>query len=110
MKYLIIFLIKIYQKFISPLKGYSCAYRAIHGSSSCSLWALHSIDKHNLSILSLKLISRRLEKCRHTYLVSIAGNDTHDNEEEPDNKNNKTEDNCLWCTPDACFIPFFSKL
>jgi putative component of membrane protein insertase Oxa1/YidC/SpoIIIJ protein YidD len=35
-KYLVILLIVIYQKFISPFKGFRCAYAVLHGGDSCS--------------------------------------------------------------------------
>jgi putative component of membrane protein insertase Oxa1/YidC/SpoIIIJ protein YidD len=35
-KYLVIVLIVFYQKFISPYKGFRCAYVVLHGGDSCS--------------------------------------------------------------------------
>nr|WP_272901715.1 membrane protein insertion efficiency factor YidD [Methylomicrobium sp. RS1] len=35
-KYLAILLIVFYQKFISPHKGFRCAYAVLHGGDSCS--------------------------------------------------------------------------
>jgi len=35
-KTLVILLIVFYQKFISPLKGFRCAYAVLHGGDSCS--------------------------------------------------------------------------
>lgn len=36
MKYLAHLLIRFYQKFISPYKGFRCAHAALHGGESCS--------------------------------------------------------------------------
>jgi len=35
-KTLVILLIVFYQKFISPIKGFRCAYAVLHGGDSCS--------------------------------------------------------------------------
>ena len=36
MKYIVVLLISFYQKFISPYKGFRCAYAVLHGGDSCS--------------------------------------------------------------------------
>ena len=58
--------IHLYQKFISPRKGYCCAHRTYHGRSSCSEYAIHSLNKHNL-LISLSLMKRRFLACQMAY-------------------------------------------
>jgi putative component of membrane protein insertase Oxa1/YidC/SpoIIIJ protein YidD len=58
--------ILIYQKYISPFKGFSCAYRAYTGQLSCSAHGYKSIERYGIFI-GLKLIRRRLKKCRLKY-------------------------------------------
>ncbi|NOQ34418.1 MAG: membrane protein insertion efficiency factor YidD [Methylococcaceae bacterium] len=36
MKYIAVFFISIYQKYISPYKGFRCAYASVYGGDSCS--------------------------------------------------------------------------
>ena len=57
-----LFLIHLYQKYLSPIKGYSCAYAFHTGSYSCSAFGVKAIEKKGLFIGS-KLINRRFKKC-----------------------------------------------
>lgn len=58
-----IFGIKLYQKFISPKKGYRCAHSVLHGDTGCSGAVIKIIE--NNSIFSWKnLISKRFEDCK----------------------------------------------
>jgi len=54
-------MINIYQKYISPYKGYSCAYRAYSGNLSCSEFAKNEI-KNNGFFKSLPLIKKLKRK------------------------------------------------
>lgn len=36
MKYIAVFLINLYQQYISPYKGFCCAYASLYGGNSCS--------------------------------------------------------------------------
>ncbi|WP_027364723.1 membrane protein insertion efficiency factor YidD [Desulfotruncus alcoholivorax] len=57
MKYLLIKMLRIYQKFISPLKGNSCRFYP-----SCSEYAVQALYKHGVYKGSLKIIIR-VSKC-----------------------------------------------
>jgi conserved hypothetical protein YidD len=57
LKYLLIYMIKFYQKFISPLKGPSCRFYP-----TCSQYALESIKKHG-SIKGSYYAIKRVLKC-----------------------------------------------
>ncbi len=60
-------LIAGYQKFISPHKGYSCAYNALHpNSSSCSEYGKQAISIHGV-FPGYSLLQHRLEQCRQAY-------------------------------------------
>ncbi|WP_221763229.1 membrane protein insertion efficiency factor YidD [Methyloradius palustris] len=55
-------LIKLYQRFISPYKGFSCAYRVHTGRSSCSALGYRSIRL--LGFWSgLFVLRERIKKC-----------------------------------------------
>lgn len=56
-------LIGLYQKHLSPRKGFRCAYRVRHERrSSCSQFARRAIDRLGL-MPGVRLLRRRLGKC-----------------------------------------------
>ena len=59
-------LILLYQKYISPRKGYCCAHNALHNNGSCSSWALNVVRSHGaLSMFSQ--ISTRFSECNEAH-------------------------------------------
>lgn len=66
-------LIHLYQKYLSPIKGYSCAYAFHTNSYSCSEFGVKAIEKKGLFVGS-KLINKRFKKC--TTSSKNAGNYT----------------------------------
>ena len=66
MRYFFIALISLYQRFLSPLKGYGCAYRIRHQSNSCSGAVKSLLAQHGV-IKSIPLIRLRFRACRHAY-------------------------------------------
>lgn len=54
--------IKLYQKFISPRKGFGCAYRIKHGGTGCS-GAIIKIIEENSVFEWRKLIRERFDNC-----------------------------------------------
>jgi putative component of membrane protein insertase Oxa1/YidC/SpoIIIJ protein YidD len=62
LKPLALVLIRGYQKFISPYKGFSCALRVRTGGHSCSRYGYDAIARHGF-LLGMKLLYRRLAKC-----------------------------------------------
>lgn len=59
MKYILIFFVKGYKKFISPLLLSGCRYRP-----TCSQYALESLKKHGAFYGSV-LAARRILRCNH---------------------------------------------
>ncbi|HHZ16438.1 MAG TPA: membrane protein insertion efficiency factor YidD [Peptococcaceae bacterium] len=57
MKKLLIFLLKIYQQYFSPLKGPSCRFYP-----SCSAYAIQAVDKYGV-LKGCFLACRRILKC-----------------------------------------------
>ena len=55
-------LIRAYQRYLSPRKGYSCAYRLHAGGTGCSGFGYHAIDKHGF-VMGMRLLRRRRDKC-----------------------------------------------
>ncbi|WP_392553295.1 membrane protein insertion efficiency factor YidD [Orbus wheelerorum] len=62
-KYLSIGLIRFYQKFISPRKGFCCAYRKHSGGRSCSSFALVAVRRFGVSAL-WHSFPKRLNDCK----------------------------------------------
>ncbi len=56
-------LISGYQKHISPRKGFSCAYRVLHGGESCSHYIKRSILEQGL-IEAIHLSKQRFQACK----------------------------------------------
>lgn len=54
--------IRAYQRFLSPLKGYACAFRALTGRDSCSAYGYRTIKRFGL-LRGLALLRRRLHAC-----------------------------------------------
>lgn len=56
--------VRLYQRFISPRKGYGCAYRRIYGGSGCSGVGSRLIRRYGL-LKGWALLQRRFAYCRH---------------------------------------------
>jgi putative component of membrane protein insertase Oxa1/YidC/SpoIIIJ protein YidD len=65
---LVDFAIRDYQLYISPHKGFSCAYRKLHGGSSCSGYFREIVAIEGLT-KSLYLFPNRLTECREAFLI-----------------------------------------
>lgn len=62
-QYLVIGLIRFYQRFISPHKGFCCARHQRVGGRSCSNFALVAVRRYGVSAL-WQLFPKRLEACK----------------------------------------------
>ena len=56
--------IALYQRWLSPRKGFRCAHAAFHGGASCSAAIAQTIRHEGLN---LTVIAGRLKACRQTY-------------------------------------------
>ena len=61
-KRLALWAIRAYQRYLSPYKGFSCAYRVLTGRDSCSAYGYKVIARHGLRA-GLPLLQRRLRAC-----------------------------------------------
>lgn len=59
---LLILCIHWYQKYLSPRKGYSCAYRSLHHGESCSCYVKNILTEQNL-LKSISLAKQRFSEC-----------------------------------------------
>lgn len=62
MSRLVLGAIRLYQRFVSPYKGFGCAYRLHTGCASCSTLGYRAIRRHGLRV-GLGLLGRRLDRC-----------------------------------------------
>lgn len=82
MKALALWAIRLYQRVISPRKGFRCAYRAYTGHAGCSALGYRAIRRfgvwHGLGVLNARLekcgvAHRRYRPASHTGLSAQAG-------------------------------------
>ena len=66
MRHFFIFLITLYQKYLSPHKGFSCAYACYHHSLSCSAMVKNIIAEHGV-IAGWPLIKQQFLNCHLAY-------------------------------------------
>jgi putative component of membrane protein insertase Oxa1/YidC/SpoIIIJ protein YidD len=58
-----LFLIRAYQRYVSPYKGFGCAYRICTGRQSCSALGYRAICRHGF-VRGLLMLNARLLRCR----------------------------------------------
>ncbi|WP_269800060.1 membrane protein insertion efficiency factor YidD [Janthinobacterium sp. 67] len=63
--------IRAYQHYLSPWKGFSCAYRVLTGRDSCSAYGDKVIARHGLRA-GLPLLQRRLRACGERHRQHLA--------------------------------------
>ncbi|MEM7182447.1 MAG: membrane protein insertion efficiency factor YidD [Spirochaetota bacterium] len=66
-----IYLIRLYQRFISPYKGFRCAHAAYHRGHSCSQAVIAILTKHGLWN-GLSKIHLRFKHCKYAYHRIVA--------------------------------------
>jgi putative component of membrane protein insertase Oxa1/YidC/SpoIIIJ protein YidD len=65
-RFVVVKLISFYQKYLSSLKGYSCAYRLLHRGESCSAYVKRVLIDQDL-VTAISLSRHRFHEC---YLAS----------------------------------------
>ena len=64
MKYIAIFFINFYQRYISPYKGFQCAYASLYGGNSCSQ-AIKQILLEEGCIKGFHYSRSRFKRCKN---------------------------------------------
>jgi len=93
---LVLNLITLYKRYLSPLKGFRCAYGVYHGGNSCSTEIYELIDHHGL-IKGFTLARLQLQKCSLAYIALSADNEDESEEKGQKKKPEKKEDKFSWC-------------
>jgi len=93
-----------YQRFISPYKGFRCAYGVVHGRGSCSDIALR-IARRFGARRTLQLIPLQAARCKHA-LVELQSADPPRERQKDENPNEQPRDPwycdgayCVACCP-----------
>ena len=95
MNKLALFLIKLYQRYVSPKKGYCCAYGALYNNGSCSVRVSHIIKEKGV-FNGWTQIKHQFAMCSEAYEVIKENNKK---------KEKKKKDENDWCSPtDVCEI------
>lgn len=93
-----IFSIELYQKHISPHKGFCCAYGVYHDDLSCSAYAKDTIS--DLGVFrSIDKIRTRFKECKEA--SKYIQNEYKDMKKDEEIKPGKCE-KCGQCGTDAC--------
>jgi len=93
----LIYLINLYQKYLSPHKGYCCAYKVYHNDISCSEFTKNSIK--NLGLFqATSSIKQRFQDCK------ISEKNMKKEKECCENKNFQKFDNGVGCISNACNV------
>lgn len=58
--------ITLYRRYLSPIKGFSCAYRLHRGGASCSAHGYRVIERYGVRT-GLRLLRRRLNCCSRVH-------------------------------------------
>lgn len=93
-----------YQRWLSPHKGFSCAYRVHTGRCSCSSFAKRAIDRVGVFAWP-KLQKRRFKRCKQALLsmMAINPNPGFGNRQKRRDKD-RWYDNCC-CAADVLVLP-----
>lgn len=62
MRFLMLGLIRAYQRYISPYKGFCCAYHVHIGWASCSTLGYRAIRRYG-GLIGLAILRKRLNRC-----------------------------------------------
>lgn len=89
-----------YQRWISPRKGYACAYRIAHGGTGCSGYAKQAIRDRGL-IRALPQVRARFRAC-HAAAMTLREKDT-----KKDHRHNRWYH---WCDITSCCDPGFCRI
>ena len=66
MKTAALFAINVYQRYLSPYKGYHCAYHVHTGCATCSRLGFRAIRRYGV-VAGIALLRERLERCGIAY-------------------------------------------
>ena len=87
MSRLILIMVRVYQRYISPYKGFNCAHNQLYNQQSCSSYFCACITQYDL-VTANNLLRQRLINCRQAYEILIT-NSSYQKSNRGDRDNNK---------------------
>ena len=102
----ILLIVRGYQLYISPYKGFCCAYRKLHNGQSCSSYFYTCVNNYDLSTAGI-LLQQRFKDCKqaNAILKSQTNQQKKHNSQKQRKKNNS---DCACCALE--FLTYFSIL
>ena len=86
-------MVRGYQLYISPHKGFCCAYKKLHNGQSCSAYFYSCISDRTLSLSTANnLFQQRLIDCKQAYF--ILRTDAHYQQQGKAKKRRKNNSEC----------------
>lgn len=82
--------IRDYQKYVSPHKGFCCAYRKLHGTESCSEFLRQAVQVQGL-VAAIPLFQERLAACKQAHLTLQAQAQAEEEEPEANQENQESQ-------------------
>jgi uncharacterized protein len=109
--------IHAYQRYVSPRKGFCCAYRSITGRLSCSNFSARAIEKKGI-IAGIRLTFRRMRRCSsvhaefHSFVHQVTRLGEHLDRQsghcdlpiEGCASDALSQAECATCVPSECYI------
>ena len=83
--------IGVYQRYISPYKGFRCAHHAHTGQRSCSAYA-RGVVKRLGAFALIEAMPRQFDRCKAAYAAILEARANTNSED--DKKNNRWYDSC----------------
>ena len=106
-KKLVLPIVRGYQLYISPRKGFCCAYKKLHNGQSCSAYFYSCISDRNLNLNTASdLLQQRLLDCKQAYLT-LQTNANY-RQQHKAKKRRKHNSECGSCSEWIDFSPFLS--
>lgn len=96
MKYVAHLIIRFYQRFISPYKGFRCAHATLHKGDSCSE-AVRKIVMEQGVFKGYKSVKARFNDCTAAYQILLS-----EQEDKKDKRKKRKRDKLKECMGDSC--------
>ncbi len=75
-------IIRFYQRYLSPRKGYVCAHHALHNGGSCSFWAISVIESQGV-LAMISQFGGRIAECSEASKRLSARKEENKKENQP---------------------------
>ncbi|MFI3137822.1 MAG: membrane protein insertion efficiency factor YidD [Methylococcaceae bacterium] len=97
--------ITVYQRFISPYKGFCCAYHYHSGRLSCSEFARHIVKRRGVFALWAAM-PRQFSRCKAAYaqILPTLNTDNQPSRRSQQRRNNRSSNDYSDCIPSPCDV------